>query len=348
MARFLGTSSPKTMVTPVDSTKATTSDTLVAAMPDTPTDSRGPSMRSAMAGSARKPISRLVSVMPSWAADSCVDSVRSASRSPRARRSPASAARSTDARSTVTNANSAATKVPHAATSSSASVINNTSIIDGFPRRAERGRARVYRWARRSSRTSGLIDVHSRARPWQPPAGVRSAGGAPPDSHPIDHQQQQRPRDGDQPRADIEEVVELADVQRACDQATNEGADDPDHHRHEDAAGIVAGQDRLGDRSGEQAQNDPTDDAHTTAPVRGSPSNRLCCSRASRTRFAAGGTSPRRQAAPRRTVNSRARPTASLRLPGGRHPTSWPTRRLTRRRHSPSPYVAGANGTFSH
>jgi hypothetical protein len=43
-----------------------------------PRDSSGPSTRRAIAGSARKPIARLVTVIPSWAPESCDESVRSA------------------------------------------------------------------------------------------------------------------------------------------------------------------------------------------------------------------------------------------------------------------------------
>ncbi len=43
-----------------------------------PGGSSGPAIRSAMAGSARKPMARLVIVMPTWAPESCVDRVRRA------------------------------------------------------------------------------------------------------------------------------------------------------------------------------------------------------------------------------------------------------------------------------
>ena len=76
--------------------------------------SSGPSMSRAIAGSAMKPMSRFVIVMPSCAPESCVERLRSALSTPRAAPSPASAARSTVERSTVTKENSAATNAPQA------------------------------------------------------------------------------------------------------------------------------------------------------------------------------------------------------------------------------------------
>jgi hypothetical protein len=63
-----------------------------------------------MAGSARKPIARLVTVMPTWAPESWVDRERSAFWMPLGALSPSAASRSTWPRSTVTKENSAATK----------------------------------------------------------------------------------------------------------------------------------------------------------------------------------------------------------------------------------------------
>ena len=119
IARFFGTSSAKTMVT----TELTMSPMATAsgrtAPSGTPTASRGPSISSAIAGSARKPIARLVMVMPTWAPESWVESDRRARCTPAAAASPSAAARATLVRSTVTKENSAATKTPAATTSSS-------------------------------------------------------------------------------------------------------------------------------------------------------------------------------------------------------------------------------------
>ncbi len=151
IARFFGTSSPKIIVTPVARTSAIASATPDTAPSGTPALVSGPRTRSAIAGSARKPISRLVSVMPTCADESCVDRWRSAVCTPRADLSPASAARSTDERSTVTNANSAATNAPHATTSASAITINRISINARPSADRRRERAWDYSWGRRSS-----------------------------------------------------------------------------------------------------------------------------------------------------------------------------------------------------
>ncbi len=74
----------------------------------------GPRSSVPSAGSARKPIARLVIVMPSWAPLSCVDSDRRATSVPWAPRSPAAARRSTSGRSTARKEDSAATNKPHA------------------------------------------------------------------------------------------------------------------------------------------------------------------------------------------------------------------------------------------
>ena len=119
MARFLGTSSAKTIVTTELTVSPMATATGATAPSGTPRARRGPSMRSEIAGSARKPIARLVIVMPTWAPDSWVDSERSARWMPAAEASPSAAARATLVRSTVTKENSAATKRPAATTSSS-------------------------------------------------------------------------------------------------------------------------------------------------------------------------------------------------------------------------------------
>ncbi len=64
-------------------------------------------------------MARLVIVMPTCAPESCVDSDRNAISTPWAPVSPSAASWSTLERSTVTNENSAATKTPQAAISSS-------------------------------------------------------------------------------------------------------------------------------------------------------------------------------------------------------------------------------------
>ena len=81
-----------------------------------------------MAGSAITPSSREVIVMPSWAPESWNDSSRSALRTVRATRSPASAWRSISARSTVTSENSAATKAAFATVNSTNASSGNSCV----------------------------------------------------------------------------------------------------------------------------------------------------------------------------------------------------------------------------
>ena len=128
-ARFLGTSSPKIMVAKVPKSSPVAAAIGVTHPDGTPSRSSGPSMRSETEGSARKPIARLVTVIPTWAPDSWVERLRSARWSPCAPESPAAASCSTWARSTVTKENSAATKTPHAATSASASTSSNREVV---------------------------------------------------------------------------------------------------------------------------------------------------------------------------------------------------------------------------
>ena len=127
-ARFWGTSSPRTIVTAVARISAIVTATPWTAPDGTPRLSSGPSMSFAIAGSARKPMSRFVIVIPSWAPESCVERLRSALSTPRAAPSPDSAARSTVDRSTVTKENSAATNAPQASTSASDTSSRRTSV----------------------------------------------------------------------------------------------------------------------------------------------------------------------------------------------------------------------------
>ena len=89
MARFLGTSSPKIIVRNVPSARPIAVATGRTAPSGTPADSSGPRIRCETAGSARKPMARLVTVIPTWAPESCVDSERSALCTPWAAWSPA-------------------------------------------------------------------------------------------------------------------------------------------------------------------------------------------------------------------------------------------------------------------
>ncbi len=126
---FLGMSSPTSMVTTVLTTRATAYAAALDPPSPSPRSSNGPCSRVPKAGSAKNPMARLVIVIPSWAPLSWVESERRAFRVPAAPWSPASASRSTVARSTVTNENSAATKTPQASIRKKESASSNHSVM---------------------------------------------------------------------------------------------------------------------------------------------------------------------------------------------------------------------------
>jgi hypothetical protein len=137
IAMFLGTSSPKIIVMPVARTRASATEAERAATSPTPASTSGGPTRAAIAGSARKPMPRLVTVIPSCAPESCVERVFMPCRTPPARLSPLSAAASTSLRLTVIRENSAATKQPQASTSTSPIASETRGPIrsmDGSPR----------------------------------------------------------------------------------------------------------------------------------------------------------------------------------------------------------------------
>jgi len=111
IAQFFGTSSPKTIWVAVAMRNAAVNATASDVSSGRPAASIGTRSSAAMEGSAMKPTTRLVIVMPSWAPESCVDSVRRPAEREIARLSPSPASRATVGRSTVTRANSAATKI---------------------------------------------------------------------------------------------------------------------------------------------------------------------------------------------------------------------------------------------
>ena len=73
MPSFFGTSSPKIIVAMVASTRPSVTEMPGTAPSGTPTAVSGPSSSDAIAGSARKPMIRLVRVTPIWAPESWVD-----------------------------------------------------------------------------------------------------------------------------------------------------------------------------------------------------------------------------------------------------------------------------------
>src|SRR5918994_2647558 len=78
-----------------------------------------------------------------------------------------------------------------------------------------------------------------------------------------DQQQDDRAGDRDQPGSEVEEVVDLADVESAREEAAEQGAKDPHRGGADAPTRLGAAWDQgAGDRAGEQAENDPGDDPH--------------------------------------------------------------------------------------
>src|SRR3954451_24399250 len=86
-----------------------------------------------------------------------------------------------------------------------------------------------------------------------------------------DQQQDHRAADRDQPCAEVEELIDLADVERTCDEAADQGTEDADGGRGDAAARLGATRgDGPGDRAGEEPEDEPGDDSHppgTLPPV---------------------------------------------------------------------------------
>ena len=133
----------RTIWVAVAMTNARVSDTATVLPSGRPSAERGLRSRVASEGSAMKPTSSEVTVMPSCAPDSSVESFLRPAWSDCARLSPPAAARSTVGRSTVTKANSAATKSAFARMRSSASSRrSHASVTRGLPHgRGGRGQA---------------------------------------------------------------------------------------------------------------------------------------------------------------------------------------------------------------
>ena len=77
-----------------------------------------------------------------------------------------------------------------------------------------------------------------------------------------DQQQDHGAADRDQPGAEIEEVVDVADVEGARDEAADQGAEDADGGGAEAATGLgAAGDQGACDQASEESQKDPGDDS---------------------------------------------------------------------------------------
>ena len=109
IAMFFGTSSPKTMDRMVAMDSPNSSPTDSAVIDDRPMASNGTATSDAIAGCMTKPSARVVTVIPTCAPDSWVDSDRSPIISDFAPLSPSAACLATVALSTVTRLNSADT-----------------------------------------------------------------------------------------------------------------------------------------------------------------------------------------------------------------------------------------------
>lgn len=133
MAQFLGTSSPTTIRTTVETAVPRIRAAEEAVSADRPMASNGPWSRAEIDGLEIMPMTRPVTVMPSWAPESWNVRVRTAARALSAPRSPRSTARSSSLRSTVVSENSAATKAPQVMQSSSATTRRSTSVIGRSP-----------------------------------------------------------------------------------------------------------------------------------------------------------------------------------------------------------------------
>src|SRR3954454_462841 len=80
----------------------------------------------------------------------------------------------------------------------------------------------------------------------------------------ADHDQQQhRPADRNEPRAEVEEVVDLADVEAGGQVAADQRAKDADRRRSDAAARLGApGHERLRDGARAEPEDDPGEKAH--------------------------------------------------------------------------------------
>jgi predicted phosphodiesterase len=102
----------------------------------------------------------------------------------------------------------------------------------------------------------------------QPLAVTASDGrpATPADDQAVEQQQDDRADDRRQPAADVEELVHRVGVeQRAGEESADERSGDADQGRDDDPAGVVAREDRLRNRAGEQPEDDERDDPHSTS-----------------------------------------------------------------------------------
>src|SRR5512141_2446669 len=82
--------------------------------------------------------------------------------------------------------------------------------------------------------------------------------------HPVDPEKNQRTNDCEQ-KALNREASKRKSHQRAAEEATDKRADNSDDHRDDDSTGVVARHNCLGDRAGDQADDDPCKKAHVSS-----------------------------------------------------------------------------------
>src|SRR5687767_1074243 len=91
-----------------------------------------------------------------------------------------------------------------------------------------------------------------------------SGGGARPvprDESP-DQEHDDRPADREQPSAEVPELREGAAQDQAAEPAAEQSANDAEQQRGEPSTSLVTGQDQLGDRPGDQAEDEKCEETH--------------------------------------------------------------------------------------
>src|SRR5665213_213584 len=114
------------------------------------------------------------------------------------------------------------------------------------------GRPRPARWSRPRTESAGA----------SPRALDRSA--APAGAHAVDPQQDQRADDSENEAPEGESVQSRAG-KHPSDPAADESANNSDDHRNDQSTGVRAGENSLCDRTCEQAEDDPGENAHRTS-----------------------------------------------------------------------------------
>src|SRR5690606_19401120 len=78
----------------------------------------------------------------------------------------------------------------------------------------------------------------------------------------VDQENDDGSTDGQQPGAEVEELLEPPAEDHATDPAAQQGADDAEQKRDDPAATLLAGQDQLCDRTGDETEKKESEEAH--------------------------------------------------------------------------------------